>query len=159
MRVPLASAVTLWAALTSAGPLAARERFQCSIETQAAAAILDLRDRGQPKSFVLAPLPAQEPAFNDRKGSLQARLVVQMHSIIEDVYAYPDVETATYVAYRMATCTERNAGRKVPLAFSEVALPMSGCQQKHGDQASAALTRCVDEALRYYQGKDATPPR
>ncbi len=158
MRLPLASAVTMCAALTSTGPLAARERLQCSIETQAAQAILELRDGGQPKAFVLAPLPSRETVFNGKRGTLQARLAMQMHSIIEDVYANPDIKSATYVAYRSAACAQRNAGQKVPLAFSDVAMPMTGCQQKHGDQPSAALTRCVGDILDYYQHKAPPPP-
>jgi hypothetical protein len=147
-----------FAALAAAGPGYAGERFQCSIETQAAQAIVDLRDRGQPKAFVLAPLPPREAVFNGKKGSLQARLAVQMHSIIEDVYANPDIKAAPYAAYRMAACTHRIAGRKVPMRFSEVALPMSGCQEKHGNQPSAALTKCVDEVLEYFQKSGAAAP-
>ena len=86
---------TVWTAFTNVSPLAARERFQCSIETQAAEAIVDLRDRGQPKAFVLAPLPSRESVFNGKQGTLQAKRAVQMHSIIDDVYANSDIKVAT----------------------------------------------------------------
>lgn len=130
---------------------AAPERFQCSIETQAAASIIDLRDRGQSKEFVLGPLPPRTAVFNSKRGSLQARLAVQMYSIIEDVYAHPGIGAASYLAYRAASCAHRNAGRRVPSRFAEVALPMQGCQQKYGQQPSAALDECVAAAIEYYQ--------
>ncbi len=145
--------ITVWAALTNVSPVAARERFQCSIETQAAAAILDLRDRGQPKAFVLAPLPSRESVFNGKQGTLQAKLAVQMHSIIDDVYANPDIKAAPYIAYRMASCARRNDGHKVPMTFSEIALPLLGCQEKHGNQPSAALTKCVADVIEYDKDK------
>ncbi|CAN0495860.1 unnamed protein product, partial [Phaeothamnion confervicola] len=71
---------------------------------QAAAAVIDLRDRGQTKDFALAPLPPRESVFNSKRGTLQARLAVQMYSIIEDVYAHPDITAAPYRAYREAAC-------------------------------------------------------
>lgn len=147
------------AALFHAVPLAAREQFQCSIESAAAASVLDLRDRGQPKDFLLAPLPARETLFKAARGTLQARLAVQMYSIVEDVYSHPNIQAAPYVAYRAASCARRNAGRKVPLSFAEVALPMSGCQEKHGNRSSPALNQCVEEVLEYFQRqRGASPP-
>ena len=130
---------------------AARERFQCSIENEAAAGIIDLRDRGHPKQFVLAPLPPRDKKFSDKRGTLSARLAVQMYSIIDDVYAHPDTSAAVYLAYRNAACVQRNAGHKVPFNFAEVALPMGGCQSKHGQQASPALTQCATDVIEYYQ--------
>ena len=158
MRAPIATAITVWVTLVNASALAARERFQCSIETQAAAAIVDLRDRGQPKSFVLGPLPSRASVFNGKQGTLQAKLAVQMHSIIEDVYANPSIKAAPYIAYRMAVCAQRNDGHKVPMTMSEIALPLLGCQEMHGNQASAALTKCVGAAIEYYQGKTDHQP-
>lgn len=143
--------------LASGGALAAPERFQCSIEAEAAANIIDLRDRGQTKSFALAPLPPREAVFNGRRGTLQARIAVQMYSIIEDVYGHPDIGAATYVAYRSASCGHRNAGHKVPLSFDEVALPMRGCQAKHGAAPSAELSRCAAEVILYYQAASHAP--
>ena len=90
--------------------------------------------------LVIAPLPPRESVFNGRRGTLQARLAVQMYSIIEDVYGHPDIDAATYLAYREASCGHRNAGRKVPRSLDEVVLPMRGCQAKHGARPSAALT-------------------
>ena len=143
--------------LAGGGALAAPERFQCSIEAEAAANIIDLRDRGQSKSFALAPLPPREMVFNGRRGTLQARLAVQMYSIIEDVYGHPDVGAATYVAYRNASCGHRNAGHKVPSSFDEVALPMRGCQAKHGQAPSDALTQCAAKVILYYQNASQAP--
>lgn len=157
MRSALCLALA-WAALFNAAPLAARERFQCSIERQAAEAILDLRDRGQTRAFVTAPLPSRESVFNGRQGSLQARLAVQMHGIIDDVYSHPGVQAGPYLAYRMAACSERNAGRKVPRSFAEVALPMSGCQQKHGLPLSTELSQCAREVIEYYQSHEHREP-
>ncbi len=151
VRTEMCLALTVAATLVQTGPVAARERFQCSIETQAAAAVIDLRDRGQTKAFVLAPLPPRESVFNGKRGTLQARLAVQMYSIIEDVYAHPGITAAPYIAYRMAACSQRNAGRKVPMTFAEVSLPMSGCQDKHGKFASSALTQCAVDVIAYYQ--------
>ena len=146
----------LWA-LPGSGAVAAPERFQCSIEAEAAANIIDLRDRGHDKAFVLAPLPPRESVFNGRRGTLQARLAVQMYSIIEDVYGHPDIEAATYLAYRDASCGHRNAGRKVPQSLDEVVLPMRGCQAKHGARPSAALTQCAADVLIYYQSASHEP--
>ena len=146
--------MTVWAVAMHAAPTLARDHFQCSIESQAAQAIIDLRDRGQPKSFVLAPLPPRETVFNSKRGTLQAKLAVQMHSIIEDVYADPDIKLGAYLAYRNASCIIRNAGKKVPMTFSEVALPIHGCQEKFGALPSAGLTQCVGEVFDYYQASD-----
>lgn len=151
MRTALYLLLMLATTLLQAAPVAARERFQCSIEIQAAASVIDLRERGQSKDFVTAPLPPRESVFNGKRGSLQARLAVQMYSIIDDVYAHPGITAAPYLAYRMAACSERNAGRKAPLRFAEVALPMSGCQDKHGKLASRALTQCAVDVIAYYQ--------
>ena len=151
MRPEPCLVLTLAVMLIQVSPVVARERFQCSIETQAAAAVIDLRDRGQSKAFVLAPLPPRESVFKGKRGTLQARLAVQMHSIIEDVYAHPGIAAAPYLAYRMAACGERNAGRKAPMRFAEVSVPMSGCQEKHGQLASSALTQCAVDVIAYYQ--------
>lgn len=151
MRLALGTLLAVWATLLHAAP---RERFQCSIEQQAAEAILDLRDRGQSREFVTAPLPPRESVFNGRRGTLQAKLAVQMHDIIDDVYAYPHIKAGAYLAYRIAACGERNAGRRVPRSFAEVALPMSGCQEKHGAVPSAALNKCATEVIEYYQNHE-----
>ena len=151
VRTELYVVLVLAVTLMQASPLAARERFQCSIETQAAAAVIDLRDRGQTQAFVSAPLPPRESVFNSKRGTLQARLAVQMYSIIEDVYAHPSITAAPYLAYRMAACSQRNGGRKAPMTFAEVSLPMSGCQEKHGKLASSALTQCAVDVIAYYQ--------
>lgn len=138
--------------LSGGGALAAPERFQCSIEAEAAANIIELRERGQSKDFALAPLPPREMVFKHKRGTLQARLAVQMYSIVDDIYAHPDITAPTYLAYRAASCARRNAGHKVPRNFAEVALPMRGCQRKHGAAPSVALTECTGEVLDYYQG-------
>lgn len=143
----LVLALTLMQASAGAAP----ERFQCSIETEAAAAVIDLRDRGQTRAFVSAPLPPRESVFNSKRGTLQARLAVQMYSIIDDVYAHPDLAAAPYLAYRMAACSQRNAGRKVPITVAAVSLPMAGCQEKHGKLPSSALSQCAVDVIAYYQ--------
>ncbi len=151
MRTPITIAIIVWAAAIDANSVAARERFQCSIENQAAEAIMKLREQGQPKEFVLAPLPPRKSVINSKKGSLQAKLAVQMYSIIEDVYANPGIKAGPYLAYRNISCSKRNAGLKAPAAFSEISLPMFQCQEKYGNEPSAQLTRCVDEVFEYYQ--------
>ena len=156
MRGALVIVMSLAAGVYACPTWAARERFQCSIENEAAAGIIDLRDRGHPKQFVLAPLPPRDKKFSDKRGTLSARLAVQMYSIIDDVYAHADTSAAVYLAYRNAACVQRNAGHKVPLNFAEVALPMGGCQSKHGQQASPALTQCASDVIEYYQ-RSATP--
>lgn len=151
MRSALGIVMGLAATLYTCPTWAARERFQCSIEGEAAAGIIDLRDRGHPKQFVLAPLPPRDKKFSGQRGTLSARLAVQMYSIIDDVYAHPDTSAAVYLAYRNAACAQRNAGHKVPLNFAEVALPMGGCQTRHGQQPSRALTQCALDVIEYYQ--------
>ena len=151
MRTPITIAIMVSTAAINPNPVAARERFQCSIENQAAEAIMKLREQGQPKEFVLAPLPPRKSVINSKKGSLQAKLAVQMYSIIEDVYANPGIKAGPYLAYRNISCSKRNAGLKAPAAFSEISLPMFQCQEKYGNEPSAQLTRCVDEVFEYYQ--------
>ena len=151
MRAPITIAIIVSAAAINANPVAARERLQCSIETQAAAAIIKLRDQGQSKESVLAPLPPREAVVNAKKGSLQAKLAVQMYSIIEDVYANLGIKAGAYLEYRTLSCNKRNAGLKAPVAFSEISLPMFRCQDKYGNEPSAQLTRCVNEVFEYYQ--------
>lgn len=146
-------------ALAGGEARAAPERFQCSIEAEAAASVIDLRERGQPKDFALAPLPPREMVFKHRRSTLQARLAVQMYSIIEDVYAHPDITAPTYLAYRAVSCAHRNAGRKVPRSFDEVALPMRGCQTKHDASPSAELNQCAADVILYYQSAPHGPPQ
>ena len=151
MRAPSTFTIIVWAAVINANPVTARERFQCSIETQAAEAIIKLRDQGQPKEFVLAPLPPRKAVFDTKKGSLQAKLAVQMYSIVDDVYANLGIKAGAYLEYRTISCNKRNAGLKAPATFSEISLPMFRCQDKYGNEPSAQLTQCVNEVFEYYQ--------
>ena len=151
VRARITLTIIVWASVINANPVAARERFQCSIETQAAEAIIKLRDQGQPKASVLAPLPPRKAVFDTKKGSLQAKLAVQMYSIIEDVYANLGIKAGAYLEYRTISCNKRNAGLKAPVTFSEISLPMFHCQDKYGNEPSAQLTRCVKEVFEYYQ--------
>lgn len=148
--VPTAMTCTLWAAIVMASPLAARERLQCSIEIQAAEAILRLRDQGQSKDFVLAPLPPRQTTFKAKSAGLQARLAVQMYSIIDDLYANPDLKAGAYLSYRELACRQRNGGLKAPASLREVAVPVFACQEKYGNTASAQMRACLEEVFAYY---------
>jgi hypothetical protein len=147
---PIICTITLWVAVLVNNPLAARERFQCSIENQAAEAILALREQGHAKDFVLAPLPPRQSVFNGKRAGLQAKLAVQMYSIIDDLYAHPGIKAGAYLAYRNISCSKRNGGLKAPASLLEVAVPVFQCQQKYGDGSSKKMTACVEQVFEYY---------
>lgn len=111
----------------------------CTLEQQAAVSAISMRDQGQSKSQLLAPLPKPSDTNNP--------LATAMYSIVEDIYAYPQLASFPYFAYRSELCFRRVEKEPIPASFSLVAEEVLACQNKFGKTSSEPLINCVREAI------------
>ncbi len=113
----------------------------CRLEQGIAMAALQLRDEGKSKAEVLKPLP--DPSSAEGKSDLG----LAMHSVVEDIFAYPKVKSFPYFIYRSELCFRRYEKKPIPSSFKAVAKDVLGCQKKHGSESSDPLINCVRAAI------------
>ncbi|MGD8925248.1 MAG: hypothetical protein PVG20_00270 [Thioalkalispiraceae bacterium] len=113
--------------------------IECGLEMQAARTAVRLRDKGKPKSSLLAQLaPVTEES---------SRLLVEMHEITHEVYAVTELNEVIYPTYRYNLCQRELLHKPVPTSIELVLPLLLDCQRKHQDKSSQQSTRCIQMAI------------
>lgn len=70
-----------------------------------------------------------------------------MYSVLDDVYAVPQVKQFPYFAYRSELCLRRYEGQPIPPSLDVVAPDVLACQARFGDQPADPLINCIRAAM------------
>ena len=108
---------------------------ECGFEMQAARTAIRLRDQGKPKSFLtkgLAPIEKDS-----------SRLLIKMHEISEQVYAYQELNEVVYATYHFELCQRELQNKARPASLQSVLPELLKCQQTFGLQSSVESTNCI----------------
>ena len=136
----LLGACLLCSACSSTPFSTAREiNEECRLEMAAARTAVELRDEGKPRARLAEMLP---PLQAD-----SSRLLWQMHVILEESYAYPQLNAVTYATYRFEHCMRELQNKPVPKHMREIYAALLNCQNRHGEKASATSTQCIVAAF------------
>jgi hypothetical protein len=107
---------------------------QCRLELEAARTALQLRDEGKTKQAMLQTLPPLTPT--------STRLLQQLYQIVDEVYAYPDLNQIVYGTYRFEYCAHQQRHQPVPSLQDSVA-QLQVCQGQFGMSVSKQAVDCV----------------
>jgi hypothetical protein len=112
---------------------------ECQVEMQAALTAVRLRNEGKPKSVLLAPLPAITEQ--------SSRLLVNLHTIVDETYQYPALNEMIYPTYRFDLCLRALQQKPYPVSLAAVEPALLNCQRQFGLESSAQSTQCVSDTI------------
>ena len=107
---------------------------QCQLELEAARTAMQLRDSGKTKSALVQTLPPLTPS--------STRLLKQMYHIVDEVYAYPDLNQIVYGTYRFEYCAHQLRHQPV-LSLQNSIVQLQACQAQFGMTVSKQAVDCV----------------
>lgn len=124
--MPLSIKSVVFAVCAVSATLRRADAQELSLDTlavkipEAAVAAVDFRDDGKPKEFLTKPLPP--------KGSSNNRTAREMHQVVDDVYAFPDLKSLTYFTYTRERFLQELQGKTAPVRFEQVSAQVLACQ-------------------------------
>lgn len=119
----------------ASGPTRHEIYYECRLEMDAARTAVQLRDKGKDKMSMLRSLPSLH------KNS--TRLLRQMYQIVDETYAYPDLNDIVYGIYRYQYCARQLRHEAVPVTLQTVQPQLRACQKRYGRQVSKHAIDCV----------------
>jgi hypothetical protein len=112
---------------------------QCRMELEASRTAIQLRDEGKTRQAMLQTLPMLTPT--------STRLLQQMYHIVDEVYAFPDLNQIVYGTYRYEYCARELRHQPVPLHFQKIYPRLQACQQQFNMTVSKPAVDCVRAAF------------
>ena len=113
--------------------------IECGLEMHAARTAIRLRDKGKPKSSLLAQLT---PITQE-----SSRLLIKMYEITHEVYAITELNEVVYPTYRYDLCQRELLNKPVPESIREVLPGLIECQNRHQNKSTPESTRCIFAAI------------
>ena len=110
-------------------------RQQCRMEMETARTAIRLRDQGKSKQEMLQTLPPLHPD--------STRLLQQMYHIVDEIYAFADLNEIVYATYRFDYCARQLQRQAVPEKFQNILPQLQACQTQFGMQVSKPAMVCV----------------
>lgn len=108
---------------------------QCRLEMAAARTAVQLRDQGKTKQAMLQSLP---PLHAE-----STRLLRQLYQIVDETYAYPDLNDVVYAMYRFEHCARQLQNQPLPEQLGKVMPQLQACQAHFGRDVSKQAVTCV----------------
>lgn len=107
---------------------------QCRLELEAARTAIELRDAGKSRQAMMQTLPPLTPT--------STRLLQQLYHIVDEVYAYPDLNQIIYGTYRFEYCAQQLRHQPVP-SLQDSVEQLQACQLQFGMTVSKQAVDCV----------------
>lgn len=112
-------------------------QYECQSLAIAAASFMSSRVRGESKDSLLNRLPSlEQPPY--KKNSAKYLLLIEMHQMVEEVFAHDELDATTYMVFKSESCLKKVQGQEV--VSYEVAYPqLKACSKlEYNDE----LTEC-----------------
>jgi hypothetical protein len=130
----LVAALLLSACAQRHSPTDHAVQAQCRLELEAARTAIQLREAGKTKQAMLQSMPSLTAD--------SSRLLQQLYQIVDEVYAYPDLNQIVYGTYRFEYCAHQLRQQPVPVLANCIA-PLRVCQTQFGVTVSRQAVDCV----------------
>jgi hypothetical protein len=111
----------------------------CRPEISSVTFIAAWRSRGFSKEQAAAKLPSDIP-----QGFRMSAAIIEN---LDDLYAYPKIETLTYFIFRSQSCIREKAEGKPIVFFASISEKAMKCQETIGIKSQQALAKCIQQAL------------
>lgn len=119
----------------ASGPTRHEIHAECRLEMDAARTAVQLRDKGKDKRAMLQTLPPLHPN--------STRLLRQMYQIVDEAYAFPDLNEIVYGIYRYEHCARQLRHQREPSTFAVIHAQLQACQARFGRKVSKQAVACV----------------
>jgi len=87
-------------------------QHECESLTIAAASFMSSRVRGESKDSLLNRLPSlEQPPY--KKSSAKYLLLIEMHQMVEEVFAHDELDATTYMVFKSESCLKKVQGQEV----------------------------------------------
>ena len=113
----------------------------CGLEMQAARTAIRLREKNKPKTQLkqqLAPLTADS-----------SRLLFNMHQILDEVYAHPQLNAVIYPVYRFQLCTQQLQNKLLAHNIDRNLTGLLACRAQYNTTSSNESTQCVLDTFNH----------
>jgi|GEM_PF-4650773 len=87
-------------------------QHECESLAIAAASFMSSRVRGESKDSLLNRLPSlEQPPY--KKSSAKYLLLIEMHQMVEEVFAHDELDATTYMVFKSESCLKKVQGQEV----------------------------------------------